>query len=259
MEKGIADIRSWMISDKLISNDDKTEFWTIATDITKTCGSAFFYLYNIRHIRKYLTSECTEKLIHAFITSRLDYCNSLLYMMEFPTIICKNSNARAPLIFCPPKHCHITPLLRQLHQLPIRLWIEFKMLLITFKVLLGPGPKYRIDLIYVLPPSRYNLRRNNTGILLSTPKCFKTVTMGDLSFMAEAPQLWNSLPADIRSACRRHFYCARHFVTTISFDSFSANYFLISNCQQHSFRLLIPSNCKCFFQFESIVMSVMRI
>ena len=54
----------------------------MATHITKTCGGAFFYLYNIRHIRKYLTRECTEKLIHAFITSRLDYCNSLLY--EFP-------------------------------------------------------------------------------------------------------------------------------------------------------------------------------
>ena len=51
----------------------------MATHITKTCGSAFFYLYNFRHIQKYLTSECTEKLIHAFITSRLDYCNSLLY------------------------------------------------------------------------------------------------------------------------------------------------------------------------------------
>ena len=50
----------------------------MATHTTKTCASAFFYLYNIRHIRKYLTSECTEKLIHAFITSRVDYCNSLL-------------------------------------------------------------------------------------------------------------------------------------------------------------------------------------
>ena len=49
----------------------------MATHKTKTCCSAFFYLYNIPHIRKYLTSECTEKLIHAFITSRLDYCNSL--------------------------------------------------------------------------------------------------------------------------------------------------------------------------------------
>ena len=47
--------------------------------ITKTCSSAFYYLYNIRHIRKYLSRSSSETLIHAFITSRLDYCNSLLY------------------------------------------------------------------------------------------------------------------------------------------------------------------------------------
>ena len=109
-------------------------------------------------------------------------------------------NASARLIFCTPKHCHITPLLQQLHWLPIRLRIEFKILLITFKVLQGSAPKYLIDLISVLPPSRYDLRRNNKGILLSTPKILKKVTMGDRSFMAAAPRLWNSLPVDIRSA-----------------------------------------------------------
>ena len=243
MEDCIADVRSWMINDRLMLNDDKTEFLVIgtrkqlskvsvssirvgdvdvipvhstknlgswfdshmdmATHITKTCGSAFFYLYNIRHIRKYLSSECTKKLIHAFITSRLDYCNSLLYgvpdhhMQKLQRVM----NASARLIFCAPKHCHITPLLQQLHWLPIRLRIEFKILLITFKVLQGSAPKYLIDLISVLPPSRYDLRRNNNGILLSTPKRFTKVTMGDRSFMVAAPRLWNSLPIDIRSAC----------------------------------------------------------
>ena len=47
------------------------------THVTKTCGSSFYYLYNIQHIRKYLSRESTERLVHAFITSRLDYCNSL--------------------------------------------------------------------------------------------------------------------------------------------------------------------------------------
>ena len=87
----------------------------MATHITKTCGSAFFYLYNIRHIRKYLTTECTEKLIHAFITSRLDYCNSLLYGVPDHHIqrLQRVMNASARLIFCAPKHCHITALLQQ--------------------------------------------------------------------------------------------------------------------------------------------------
>ena len=73
-------------------------------------------------------------------------------------------------------------------------------LLITYEVLQGSAPQYLIDLISVLPPSRYDLRRNNTGILLSTPKTFQRVIMGDRSFMAAAPRLWNSLPVDIRSA-----------------------------------------------------------
>ena len=47
--------------------------------ITKTSFAAFYYLYNIRRIRKYLSKQCTTTLIHAFISSPLDYCNSLLY------------------------------------------------------------------------------------------------------------------------------------------------------------------------------------
>ena len=198
----------------------------MATHMTKTCGSAFFYLYNILHIRKYLTSECTEKLIHAFITSRLDYCNSLLYgvpdyRMQKPQRV---MNASARLIFFAPKHCHITPLLQQLHWLPIRLRIEFKILLITFKVLQGSAPKYLSNLIFILPLSRYDLRGNNRGILLSAPKRLRKVTMGNRSFMAAVPRLWNSLHVSIRSACTtsdfkqklKTFYSVRHFVSTIS-------------------------------------------
>ena len=92
----------------------------MATHITKTC-SAFFYLHNIRHMRKYLTSECTEKLIRAIITSRLDYCNSLLYGVADHHIqkLQRVMNASARLIFCAPNYRHITPLLQQLHWLPV--------------------------------------------------------------------------------------------------------------------------------------------
>ena len=47
---------------------------TMETHITKTCSSSFYYLYKIRSIRNYLFKHCTETLIHAFITSRIDYC-----------------------------------------------------------------------------------------------------------------------------------------------------------------------------------------
>ena len=54
----------------------------MTTYVNKTSSSAFFYLYNIRHIREFLSLQHTETLIHAFITSRLDYCNSLLYGLQ---------------------------------------------------------------------------------------------------------------------------------------------------------------------------------
>ena len=59
--------------------DTLVDCYNMSTHISKTCGNAFYYLSNIRHIRKFLSREHTEQLVHAFITSRLDYCNSLLY------------------------------------------------------------------------------------------------------------------------------------------------------------------------------------
>ena len=92
---------------------------------------------------------------------------SPLWSSQPPHAKTRVMNVSAQLIFCAPKHCHITRLLQQLHWLPIRLRIEFKILLITVKVLQGSAPKYPIDLISVLPSSRYDLLRNNKGIFLS--------------------------------------------------------------------------------------------
>ncbi|KAL9972596.1 hypothetical protein ACROYT_G018932 [Oculina patagonica] len=189
IENCIQDVRAWMRDDKLMLNDDKTEFLIIDTErqlsrvsvdkikigqaevspvssvrnlgtwfdshldmstlVTKACASAFYYLYNIRHIRKYLSRESTERLVHAFITSRLDYCNSLLYGAPEHQIkkLQRVMNASARLVYRAPKYCHITPLLRELHWLPVRFRIDFKILLITFKILHGVAPSYLKDLV----------------------------------------------------------------------------------------------------------------
>ena len=72
----------------------------MGTHNTMTCGSAFYYLYNTHHIRKYLSRESTEKLVHASISSRLDYCNSFLYgIPEYQTTkLQRVMNASARLI-----------------------------------------------------------------------------------------------------------------------------------------------------------------
>ena len=52
---------------------------SMSKHITKICASSFFYLYKIRRIRNYLSQTSTETLIHAFVSSRLNYCDSLSY------------------------------------------------------------------------------------------------------------------------------------------------------------------------------------
>ena len=178
--------------------------------ITKTCSSAFHYLYNIRHIRKYLSRSSTETLVHAFITRRLDYCNSLLYGLPKYQLSKCVMNASALLVYCAWKSCHITPLLRKLHWLPVCYRIKYKIILLTFKVLHGMALDYLRHLISVFPPSRYNLRRNHdSAVLLTFPKIRSKKTLGDRLFSCTAPELWNLLSTTIRSISSLNIYKSR--------------------------------------------------
>ena len=105
-------------------------------------------------------------------------------------------NASARLVCNAPRFCHISPLLRALHWLPVKSRIEFKILLITFKAIHGLAPKYLCDLL-TFKSSSYNLRSSDS-ILLSMP-AVRSKTLGDRAFMVAAPRLWNSLPKDLRA------------------------------------------------------------
>ena len=117
--------------------------------ISRTSKSAFFHLHNIRRISKYLDQESLLTLTHAFITSRLDYCNSLLYGAPVTQIekLQRIQNAAARLITRSPKFCHMGPILRQLHWLPIRSRIHHKILTLTFKSIHSLAPSYLSELI----------------------------------------------------------------------------------------------------------------
>ena len=69
--------------------------------ITKLCASAFFYIYNVRRIRQYLSRDSAETLVLAFISSELDYGNSLLFGLPQYQIqkLQRVQNASAHLIF----------------------------------------------------------------------------------------------------------------------------------------------------------------
>ena len=104
-------------------------------------------------------------------------------------------NIASRIIFFLPKLCHITLVLVRLHWLPIKSRIHFKICLITFKVLHGLSPSYLFDLISV-KKTRYILRSLQAPVL-NRPRTNRR-TIGDSSFAAAAPTLWNALPQEIR-------------------------------------------------------------
>ena len=140
----ISDLWNWMINHKLKINDSKTEFLIIRSQfskvakpnltvtvrdneisfsdkaifdsfmnlkphITEVCRVAYMHLSNVRKICNMLTDEAVSQLIHAFITSRIDYCKSILYGMP-DTILTDlqriQNTAERILTKCRDRNCH---------------------------------------------------------------------------------------------------------------------------------------------------------
>ena len=95
------------------------------------------------------------------------------------------------------KYDHITPVLKELHWLPVRKRIEFKILLLAYKCLHGTAPSYLRELLKEYVPPR-TLRSTSKNLLCEPRNNMKTY--GDRSFSACAPKLWNQLPDNIRAA-----------------------------------------------------------
>ena len=238
LEGCIADVKGWLSANKLKLNDNKTEVIHITSrfrttepinpivignsaispsdaarnlgvifdkhmsmkaHVNKLCQSASFALRAIGQIRHYLDRASAEKLVHAFVTSRLDYCNSLLYGLPDKLInkLQRVQNSAARLVTRSKKRNHISHILQDLHWLPVKKRIVFKILLIVFKSLNNAAPSYMSELLKPYRPT-VSLRSGSRMLLVVPNSNLKS--FGDRSFSYVGPKIWNTLPMNLRTA-----------------------------------------------------------
>lgn len=189
----INDINMWMSQNFLQLNKDKTEVLVIGNEaqridllpylvstglkaknhirnlgvifdsdlsfnnhISNVCKTAYYHLRNISKVRDTISIVDCEKLIHAFVSSRLDYCNALLSGLPKKSIknLQRVQNAAASILTRTEIRDHITPALRSLHWLPVSSRIDFKIILLVFKCLHGLAPLYLSDMMVRYSPAR---------------------------------------------------------------------------------------------------------
>jgi hypothetical protein len=162
--------------------------------ISKSC------LYDIRSLKRLRSTidQSTARIIAtALIHSKLDYCNSLLLNLPASHLnrlqLVLNSAARA--VTRTSKFGHISPIIKDLYWLKINERIKYKILSLTYKILITNQPSYLRSLLEF---QAARSTRSSSVITLIRPSNPSRLKLTDRSFYHQAPALSNSLPADLR-------------------------------------------------------------
>jgi len=119
--------------------------------VASVCRAAYYHLKNIHRLKAFLTQESLVTVAHAFVTSRMDYCNSLLYGISDYNFnrFQRNQISATRIMTNTRKSYHINPILQTLQWLPVRQRIHFKILLITYKSINDMVPEYLCELVSI--------------------------------------------------------------------------------------------------------------
>uniref|UniRef100_A0A8D2KSV3 Reverse transcriptase domain-containing protein n=1 Tax=Varanus komodoensis TaxID=61221 RepID=A0A8D2KSV3_VARKO len=238
LNRCLAEVMEWMRANKLKLNPDKTEVLLVGgsgfreggfdlvlngvtlplrdkvrslgvlldpelsleAQVTAVARSAFLQLIN--QLRPYLEYDCLATVTHALVTSHLDFCNTLYVGLPLKTVRTLQlvQNRAARLLTGTGRYVHMTPVLRQLHWLPIEARAQFKVLIMTYKALNGLGPGYLNERLRLYMPD-HPLRSAGESLLREpSMKEIRRVSTRRRAFSVVAPNLWNSLPKEVRLA-----------------------------------------------------------
>ena len=177
--------------------------------VSNTVRGCMYQLRQLRSVKRSLTLDSRRALAAAFVASRIDYCNGVLYGVAKGEVqrLRMVLNAAARLVVGTGKFSHVTPILRDVpHWLPGQHRISYKIAILARDCIHGIGPAYFGDVCapVTAAPGRTNLRSATRGDLVIPRTRTK---LGERSFRISAPTVWNSLPDLLKhfATSREHF------------------------------------------------------
>ncbi len=127
---------------------------SLKTQINNICKLRYYQIRNLSAIRNVLDMESAKAAANAFISSTIDYGNSLLYGLPGNKVrklqLQQNSAARVVINACKSDRLCMTEVRKNLHWLPINARIEYKILMLTWKAYHETRPKYLSDLLHTI-------------------------------------------------------------------------------------------------------------
>ena len=138
-------------------------------NIARTC---YFELRRLGSIRRFLKSTVTATLVSAFVLSRIDYCNSLLFgsTNDVTSHLQRIQNYAARVIFCLPMSSSITIHLKSLHWLPVKVRSTYKIACLCYHCHSSTASSYVTDMLHKKPLHTRNTRSSScTMPLLNRP------------------------------------------------------------------------------------------
>ena len=159
--------------------------------VSKIVTSCYIILRNLYLIRKYLSKDSAASAIHAFVTSKLDMCNSLFFGLTAKNLakLQHVQNFAARIVCGKPARTRSLPLLRELHWLDIKQRFHYKTLVLVFRCLNSSAPSLLAEKVVLACP---------LDMLLSTSSFTPLSSLGRKAFSYNAPRCWNALPRELR-------------------------------------------------------------
>ena len=151
------------------------------SNIARTC---FFELRRLASIRRFLTSTATATLVSAFVLSRIDYCNSLLFgsTHNVTSHLQRIQSDAARLILHLPKSSNITTHLKYLHWLPVKVRSTYRITCFRYHCHSSTAPLYVTDMLQKKPSHIRNTRSSSYTMPLLNSPAHSKATLGDSSF-----------------------------------------------------------------------------